>query len=124
MGKLQSFSALIALSLSYVPVFAAIGPIADMTISNGDVTPDGFTRAAVLVNGQVPGPLVTGNKVWLTSISLSNIRLPYGGAQGDNFQLNVIDSLTNETMLTATTVVRIHSVHSSYTLDAHQLVAS
>ena len=82
MGKLQSFSALIALSLSYVPVFAAIGPIADMTISNGDVTPDGFTRAAVLVNGQVPGPLVTGNKVWLTLINASSIRLPYGGCTG------------------------------------------
>ena len=33
-----------------------------------------------------------------------------GGAQGDNFQLNVIDSLTNETMLTATTVVRTYSL--------------
>ena len=27
--------------------------------------------------------------------------------QGDNFQLNVVDNLTNETMLTATTVVRV-----------------
>ncbi|KAI0820681.1 laccase [Trametes gibbosa] len=65
--------------------FAAIGPVADLSISNADVSPDGFTRAAVVVNGVFPGPLITGNK-------------------GDNFQLNVIDNLTNETMLKSTTI--------------------
>ncbi|KAH9910749.1 laccase hybrid [Epithele typhae] len=64
---------------------AAIGPVADLTISNADVTPDGHTRAAVVVNGEMPGPLITGN-------------------MGDNFQLNVVDDLTNATMLTATTI--------------------
>ncbi|KAJ7478293.1 laccase [Mycena latifolia] len=75
---------LIALSLIST-TFAAIGPTADLTLTNGDVAPDGFTRQAVLVNGQVPGPLITGNK-------------------GDEFNLNVVDTLTNETMLLSTTI--------------------
>ena len=39
----------------------------------------------------------------------------YGGTQGDNFQLNVVNNLDNTTMLTATTVVRLacFSVQSS-----------
>ncbi|PIL36359.1 transporter [Ganoderma sinense ZZ0214-1] len=86
MSRFQSFAGLIALSLSYTRLVAgAIGPVADMTIANGDVSPDGYSRAAVLVNGVFPGPLITGNT-------------------GDNFQLNVIDDLTNSTMLTATTI--------------------
>ncbi|KAJ7828953.1 laccase [Mycena olivaceomarginata] len=64
---------------------AAIGPTADLTLTNGDISPDGFTRQAVLVNGQAPGPLITANK-------------------GDEFNLNVIDSLTNETMLLSTSI--------------------
>ncbi|KAH9911334.1 laccase [Epithele typhae] len=80
-----TFAPLIALfSFSYL-VAAAVGPVADLTISNADVTPDGHTRAAVVVNNQMPGPLIVGNK-------------------GDNFQLNVIDMLTNDTMLTPTTI--------------------
>ena len=47
---------------------AAIGPVADLTISNADITPDGFTRAAVVMNGQMPGPLITGNMVSLSDI--------------------------------------------------------
>ena len=43
--------------------YAGIGPKTDLTISNADVAPDGFTRAAVVVNGVFPGPLITGNKV-------------------------------------------------------------
>ncbi|KAJ6603261.1 laccase 2 precursor [Mycena vulgaris] len=66
-------------------VLAAIGPTADLTLSNGDVSPDGFTRQAVLVNGQVPGPLITANK-------------------NEDFSLNVVNSLTNETMLRSSTI--------------------
>ena len=43
--------------------YAAIGPVADLNISNAAVSPDGFLRDAVVVNGQTPGPLITGNKV-------------------------------------------------------------
>nr|AAW28939.1 laccase D [Trametes sp. 420] len=86
MGKLQSFTALVVLLFSSANrAVAAIGPVADLTISNADVSPDGFTRAAVVMNGQTPGPLITGNK-------------------GDDFQINVIDSLDNDTMLTPTTI--------------------
>ena len=41
---------------------AAVGPVADLTISDMDVSPDGFTRAAVVVNGAHPAPLIRGNK--------------------------------------------------------------
>ena len=58
-------SAAVALSFAFARLAAGItvGPVGDMVITNGDVTPDGFTRAAVLVNGTVPGPVVVGNKV-------------------------------------------------------------
>ncbi|KAI1791000.1 laccase 2 [Ganoderma leucocontextum] len=86
MAKAGTFAALAAFSLPYARLVAgAIGPIADLTIADADITPDGFTRAAVVMNGQFPGPLITGNK-------------------GDNFQLNVVNDLDNTTMLTATTV--------------------
>ena len=44
---------------------AAIGPVADLALVNGKVTPDGFTRDAVLAGSTFPGPLITGNKVGL-----------------------------------------------------------
>ncbi|KAJ7080204.1 laccase-4 [Mycena belliarum] len=81
----MSFSPLVVASCLISAALAAIGPTADLTLTNGDVAPDGFTRQAVLVNGQVPGPLVSANK-------------------GDDFNLNVIDSLTNETMLLSSTI--------------------
>ncbi|KAF7795688.1 hypothetical protein EIP86_006853 [Pleurotus ostreatoroseus] len=66
--------------------FAAIGPVTDLHIVNAAVTTDGFSRQAVLAEGVFPGPLIAGNK-------------------GDNFQINVIDELTNATMLKTTTIV-------------------
>ena len=36
--------------------YAAIGPVTDLTISNADIAPDGFTRAAIVMNGVFPGP--------------------------------------------------------------------
>ncbi|KAJ7164416.1 laccase [Mycena filopes] len=64
---------------------ASVGPTADLTLTNGDVAPDGFTRQAVLMNGGAPGPLIVANK-------------------GDVFNLNLIDQLTNETMLLSSTI--------------------
>ena len=65
MAKFLSLASFVAfgLSCSRIAGAATVGPVGDMVLTNGDVTPDGFTRAAVLVNGQVPGPLVVGNKV-------------------------------------------------------------
>ncbi|KAI0737364.1 laccase C [Daedaleopsis nitida] len=64
---------------------SAIGPVADLPIVNGKVCPDGISRDAVLPGGTFPGTLITGKK-------------------GDNFKINVIDQLTNETMLLATSI--------------------
>ena len=41
----------------------SIGPVANLHIVNGAVTPDGFTREAVLADGTFPGPLIKGEKV-------------------------------------------------------------
>ncbi|KAJ7935956.1 laccase [Mycena leptocephala] len=79
------FSPLFVATCLISTALASIGPTADLTLTNGDVAPDGFTRQAVLVNGQAPGPLIVGNK-------------------GDEFSLNVIDQLTNETMLLSTSI--------------------
>ncbi|KAJ6474980.1 laccase 1 [Mycena sanguinolenta] len=74
------------LALSLIsPASAAIGPTADVTLVNVDVTPDGFTRSAVTANGVVPGPLIKANA-------------------GDEFNLNVINSLTNDTMLLTSSI--------------------
>ncbi|TBU24146.1 laccase B [Dichomitus squalens] len=64
---------------------ASIGPVTDLVIANKDISPDGSIRPAVLAGGTFPGPLIKGNK-------------------GDNFRINVIDKLENETMLTATSI--------------------
>ncbi|KAJ7114365.1 laccase [Mycena epipterygia] len=81
----MSFSPLFIVTCLISTALASIGPTADLTLTNGDVAPDGFTRQAVLVNGQAPGPLIIGNK-------------------GDEFNLNVIDQLTNETMLLSSSI--------------------
>ncbi|PIL36360.1 transporter [Ganoderma sinense ZZ0214-1] len=59
--------------------------VAELIISNANVAPDGYTRAAIVVNGQSPGPLLSGNK-------------------GDRFSVNVVDQLTNSTMLKSTSM--------------------
>ncbi|KAI0660667.1 laccase 5 [Cubamyces menziesii] len=76
----------ISLILALIPhTFGAIGPRTELVISNAAIAPDGYTRDAVVVNGIFPGPLITGKK-------------------GDHFQINVVDNLTNHTMLKTTTI--------------------
>ena len=48
--------------------FAAIGPVADLTISNANISPDGYERAAVLAGETFPGPLITGQKDFDTKL--------------------------------------------------------
>uniref|UniRef100_G0WM60 laccase n=2 Tax=Ganoderma TaxID=5314 RepID=G0WM60_9APHY len=84
MVRFQSFLPYLALFFA-ASAYAAIGPVADLVISNADVTPDGFTRAAVVVNEAFPSPLITGYK-------------------GDHFRLNVINRMTNHTMLKTTSI--------------------
>ena len=64
-GTMARFQSLLSsISLLFVAsVYGGIGPTTDLTISNADTSPDGFTRAAVVVNGVFPGPLITGNMV-------------------------------------------------------------
>ncbi|KAF7798560.1 hypothetical protein EIP86_009782 [Pleurotus ostreatoroseus] len=80
----QWYGALVVAGLT-ARALAGIGPVTDFHIVNAAVSPDGFSRQAVLAEGTFPGPLITGNK-------------------GDNFQINVIDELTNATMLKTTTI--------------------
>ncbi|KAI5120428.1 hypothetical protein M0805_009890 [Coniferiporia weirii] len=56
-----------------------------LTISNVDLSPNGFSRSTVVANGQFPGPLISGNV-------------------GDNLQINVVDSLTDTTMYRSTSI--------------------
>ncbi|KZV59954.1 multicopper oxidase [Peniophora sp. CONT] len=79
-----SRSLLAALSL-IVAAEAAIGPTAQLTISNAQLAPDGFMRDTVVVNGQFPAPLITGHK-------------------GDTFHLNVFDALTDNDLDTVTSI--------------------
>ncbi|KAG5650727.1 hypothetical protein H0H81_011243 [Sphagnurus paluster] len=73
-----------------MPVRSGVGPNADLHIMNKNISPDGFNRSAVLAGSspssiEFPGPLITGYK-------------------GDAFNLNVIDSLTDPTMLRSTSI--------------------
>ncbi|KAF8885058.1 Cupredoxin [Gymnopilus junonius] len=79
-----------SLLASAIIAAAAIGPSANMVIGNKFISPDGYNRSTVLAGAtgnslQFPGPLVTGKK-------------------GDTFNLNVIDHLTNTSMLTSTSI--------------------
>ncbi|KAK7682849.1 laccase, multicopper oxidase, benzenediol:oxygen oxidorectuctase [Cerrena zonata] len=76
--------AFIALALS-LGTYAGTGPVTDLRIVNKDIAPDGFMRPTVLAGGTFPGALITGQK-------------------GDNFQINVIDELTDDRMLTQTSI--------------------
>ncbi|KAI3603908.1 laccase [Moniliophthora roreri] len=82
MARLQFLSSLIGI----LPlVHASIGPIADLVISNQDVSPDGFTRGAIVAGGDTIGPLIVGNK-------------------NDNLQINVVNNLDDDTMLQSTSI--------------------
>ena len=43
-------------------VYAGIGPVASLLVTNAPVSPDGFLRDAVVTNGVMPAPLITGKK--------------------------------------------------------------
>ncbi|XP_006460587.1 laccase-12 [Agaricus bisporus var. bisporus H97] len=69
---------------------AGIGPVADLYVGNRILAPDGFNRSTVLGGTSssdfgFPAPLITGTK-------------------GDRFQLNVINQLTDTTMLRSTSI--------------------
>lgn len=62
-----------------------IGPVSDLVISNENISPDGFTRSAVLAGGTHPAPAIAVQK-------------------NDTFKINVINQLNNHSMLTGTSI--------------------
>ncbi|KAI0794707.1 laccase [Fomes fomentarius] len=93
--RLAGFLALLGLSASVSGASVALSPQTELTISNKVIAPDGVARDAVVVNGIHPGPLIKGYK-------------------GDHFRINVVDKMTNQTMLTETTV-HWHGIHQHKT---------
>ncbi|TFK20274.1 laccase 2 precursor [Coprinopsis marcescibilis] len=85
---LRSATLLIAQAFPFA--LAAIGPTTNLVVANANISPDGFARSSVLA-GQTqagvtfPGPIIAGNK-------------------GNTFSINVIDKLTDPTMLRTTSI--------------------
>ncbi|KAF8753835.1 multicopper oxidase family [Rhizoctonia solani] len=78
------------------PAFAAVRKY-QFDIKNVKVSPDGFERSIVSVNGQVPGTLITANK-------------------GDRLHVNVTNLLTDPSMRRATTI-HWHGLFQATTAD-------
>ncbi|THH00637.1 hypothetical protein EW026_g1911 [Hermanssonia centrifuga] len=57
----------------------------DLLVTENNVAPDGFSRQAIFTEGQFPAPLIQGDK-------------------GDSFKINVIDRLSNNTLVTSTSI--------------------
>ncbi|KAE9392272.1 laccase [Gymnopus androsaceus JB14] len=90
----------LAVHLLYVHGLDVIRNNGNLEITNAQVSPDGFTRSAVVVgtsagSGTTPGPLIMGNK-------------------GDSFNLNVIDSLA-DTDMNRTTSIHWHGIFQEHT---------
>ncbi|KAJ6449050.1 laccase [Mycena sanguinolenta] len=79
------FSAAIVLLSTLSTTNAAIGPTGVLPIVNAHIAPDGFQRSSVLAGGTFPGPLIQANK-------------------GDIFSIDVVDSLTDNTMSKSTSI--------------------
>jgi len=90
------FFVLLAVSFSSQANGVSIGPATDLHILNGSLTPDGYTRLAVLAEGMFPGPTIAGNK-------------------GDSFAINVINEL-NDTRMDVVTSVHWHGI-DQYTFN-------
>ncbi|PPQ88742.1 hypothetical protein CVT25_008549 [Psilocybe cyanescens] len=81
---------IVALLSASTRALAAIGPSTSLFIGNKVISPDGFNRSAVLAGGtstgiQFPGPAITAQK-------------------GEAFNINVVDQLTDTTMLITTSI--------------------
>lgn len=96
MGRSHMLSSSIIALASSLGVLAAIGPTADLELVNMVVSPDGFERSAISAGGEgVIGSLITANK-------------------GDTLSINVIDKLSDDSMLVDTSVVRSIILHLSF----------
>ncbi|KAG6815146.1 laccase, partial [Tricholoma furcatifolium] len=61
MKSLRFLSLYYCLSFFVTPN-SAIGPVADLVISNSQISPDGYARSTVLAGGTFPGPPIKGVK--------------------------------------------------------------
>ncbi|KAF8553018.1 laccase [Imleria badia] len=68
-----------------LPIGNAVGPVTNLTISNGMIAPDGFLRSTTLAGGTFPGPLIMVNK-------------------GESFAINVVNELKDPEMWLSTSV--------------------
>ncbi|KAJ7578490.1 laccase lcc5 [Mycena floridula] len=84
-GCTRRFISLLTLLISLAGSGLAATVTTDLTIANVEVSPDGVNRSATVAGGGVVGTLITGNK-------------------GDNFQINVINNLNDDTMLLTTSI--------------------
>ncbi|KAG1746509.1 laccase [Suillus lakei] len=72
-----------------------LGPETGLIISNNIIAPDGFKRSAILAGGTFPGPIISAQK-------------------GDNFAINVVNKLTDGSMLKSTSV-HWHGIYQNRT---------
>ncbi|THH03129.1 hypothetical protein EW145_g6506 [Phellinidium pouzarii] len=79
----SSLRAILALALSDLVHANTISKT--LTVVNANIAPDGVNRSTVVVDGQFPGPLITGHP-------------------GDHFMINVIDNLTDPNMRRSTSI--------------------
>jgi iron transport multicopper oxidase len=70
---------LLLLLLSTVKTRASsIGPSGSLIVGNANLSPDGFSRSTTVVNGQLPGPVISAEKVAIQNILLKLTSIPPG----------------------------------------------
>ena len=105
MPKFLSLGALTTLAVLSMRGMAAIGPASNLNIVNAVVSPDGFSRSAVLSEGVVDRTIISGQKVGGT-YSYHDMLTTRTRSQGDTFQINVVNNLDDSTMNQTTSIVR------------------
>jgi len=103
----------------FLETFAAIGPVTNLRISNAIIAPDGFSRSWVIQTRVIfrwlllqccsrGRHLSRTTNYWQEGHLCLHARfeiLTDFPNQGDHFQINVIDRLTDNTMLRSTSIV-------------------
>ncbi|KAK7030481.1 laccase, multicopper oxidase, benzenediol:oxygen oxidorectuctase [Paramarasmius palmivorus] len=97
MARIHSLLSLITVSVLLGASRAAIGPVADLVITNQVVSPDGFSREAILAGGSTIGPLIVATK-------------------GDTLKLNVVNNLhvPDQSMLQSTSISTVITLADWY----------
>ncbi|KAG6382194.1 laccase [Boletus reticuloceps] len=84
------FSLLFISNASSVPTnVAVLGPVGQLYVTNNVISPDGYNRSAIIVNGLYPAPLIKANK-------------------NDQFSIELVNGLTDDSMSLETAVVSNH----------------